>query len=73
MHWVANNKPNNQDLVLKSSILAFHPLHGKHSGKAIADVIYALLERADITGDVCIVQSKFRLLIIKSARTLDPG
>lgn len=55
VHWVANNKPNNQGLVLSSSLLAFHPLHGKHSGKAIAEVIYSLLERADITGEVRIM------------------
>ncbi|KAF8229221.1 hypothetical protein L208DRAFT_1220560, partial [Tricholoma matsutake] len=52
VHWVANDKPNDQHLILKSSLLAFHPLHGKHSSKAIADVIYALIKRADITSEV---------------------
>jgi hypothetical protein len=52
VHWVASSKPNNQGLVLRSSILAFHPLHGKHSGNAIAKVIYSLLKRAGVTGEV---------------------
>ena len=59
VHWVAYNKPNNQGLILKSSLLAFHPLHGKHSGKAIAEVIYSLLERADVTGEVCIMSDSW--------------
>jgi hypothetical protein len=72
VHWVASNKPNNEGLVLKSSLLAFHPLYGKHTGKAIARVIYSLLKRAGITGDVCIVTiDNLSILIITSARTLD--
>lgn len=56
VHWVAYNSQlgdGHGPLVLKSSLLAFHPLHGKHSGKAIANVVYSLLKRANITGHVC--------------------
>ena len=56
VHWVAYNSQlgdGHGPLVLKSSLLAFHPLHGKHSGKAIANVVYSLLKRENITGHVC--------------------
>jgi hypothetical protein len=55
VHWVAYSQSDNQGpLVLKSSLLAFHALHGRHTGGAITDIVYALLERAGVTGDVCV-------------------
>ena len=61
VHWVAygqgslpalNDHGGHGLLVLKSSLLAFHPLHGKHTGKAIANVVYSLLKRAGVTRHV---------------------
>ena len=54
VHWIGYDKPNDQGLALKSSILAFHPLHGKHSGVRIAEVVYHLLGRAGLMGAVCV-------------------
>ncbi|KAF8235363.1 hypothetical protein L208DRAFT_1037491, partial [Tricholoma matsutake] len=50
VHWVAYSQPDNQGaLILKASLLAFHALHGRHTGKAIANIVYALLQRVGIT------------------------
>jgi hypothetical protein len=55
VHWVTYSQSDNQGLlVLKSSLLAIHALHGRHTGRAIANVVYTLLERAGITSDVCV-------------------
>lgn len=49
VHYLVYERPDEkQDMVLKSSILAFHQLKGKHTGKNIADTVTKLLVRADI-------------------------
>ena len=55
---MAYSQPGNQGpLILKSVLLAFHALHGRHTGGAIADIVYALLERAGLTGDVYVTMT----------------
>lgn len=51
VHWIAYERPTvQQDLVLKSSLLAFHPITGQHTGRRIAEVVFKLLQRAGING-----------------------
>lgn len=35
---------------MKSSLLAFHPITGQHTGQRIAEVVFKLLRRAGING-----------------------
>jgi hypothetical protein len=57
VHWLAYERPaEKQNITLKSSLLAFHPITGNHTGKRIAEVIFKLLKRAGVNGgDVCTV------------------
>lgn len=63
MHWIAYERPEEQqNLEMRSSLLAFHPITGQHTGKRIAEVVFKLLQRAGINGgDVCI---KFYMLCL---------
>jgi hypothetical protein len=60
VHWISYERPKEQhNLVMKSSLLAFHPITGKHSGQRIAEVVFKLLQHAGINGgDVCILSSR---------------
>lgn len=65
-------------MVLKSSILAFHQLKGKHSGKNIADTVTNLLKRADVDlQQVCYRLLHYtcssKLIFKFSGLLLDPG
>ena len=41
--------------MMKSSLLAFHPLTGQHTRRRIAEVVFNLLQHVGInSGDVCI-------------------
>jgi hypothetical protein len=57
VHWLAYERPTEkQNLALKSSLLAFHPITGNHTGRRIAEVVFKLLQRAGVNGgDVCTV------------------
>jgi hypothetical protein len=46
-HWVANVEGTSA-LQLKAALIAFHHLHQKHNGKAIAGTIMHLLDRAEV-------------------------
>lgn len=49
IHYLIYERPEAKSgLVLKSSILAFHNLRGKHSGENISKAVTALLRRAEI-------------------------
>jgi len=51
VHWLAYEKPEKKEnLVLKSSLLAFHPVYGKHSATNLAGLFYKLLQRAGVNG-----------------------
>jgi hypothetical protein len=51
VHWLAYKKPEQrEDLVLRSSLLAFHPVYGKHTGANLAELLYQLLARAEVSG-----------------------
>jgi hypothetical protein len=47
-HWVAKVEGTNA-LQLKTALIAFHRLHGKHDGKTLAKTILKLLDRAKLT------------------------
>ncbi len=47
-HWVAKVE-GMTSLELKAALIAFHCLPGKHNGKAIAEAVMELLDRAHIT------------------------
>jgi hypothetical protein len=75
VHWLTYEQPDKHGLTLKSSLLAFHPLYGPHSGRRIAEVVYALLERAGVTcGNVRGDNHALDIpLIITSGCPLDTG
>jgi hypothetical protein len=58
VHWIKFERPAERTgLVLKSSLLAFHALPGRHTGHRIAQAVYQLLKRAGVNGgDVSIFQ-----------------
>ena len=47
-HWVAEVEGTTA-LHLKSALIAFHRLHGRHDGKSLAKVVMQLLDRAGVT------------------------
>jgi len=47
-HWIARNKRSSQ-LELKTALIAFHNVTGKHDGANLAAVVLQLLDRAGIT------------------------
>jgi hypothetical protein len=47
-HWIARNKRSKQ-LELKTALIAFHNVTGKHDGANLAAVVLQLLDRAGIT------------------------
>lgn len=47
-HWIAKVE-RTTSLELKTALIAFHRLPGKHDGKAIAEAVIALLDRARVT------------------------
>lgn len=66
VHWIAYERPaEKQDIVMKSSLLAFQQITGKHTGKRLAEVVFKLLQRAEINGgEVCtdfVFESKFEI------------
>jgi hypothetical protein len=48
-HWIARD---NNTLKLKSSLIAFHRIWGKHTGKNLAAIVLSLLDRAGATSKV---------------------
>lgn len=49
VHYLAYEDPiKKENLSLRSSILAFHPMYGKHTGQNIAETVTRLLVRAGI-------------------------
>lgn len=53
-HWISRDKSTRR-LQLKRALLAFHRLCGGHDGKAMADAVLRLLDRAGITAQVCLL------------------
>jgi hypothetical protein len=47
-HWISRDE-NAQCLEYESSLIAFHNLHGSHSGERIARAILPLLDRVGVT------------------------
>jgi hypothetical protein len=47
-HWIAKENETNA-LKLKSALLAFHRVLGKHDGVTLGDTIIQLLDRAGVT------------------------
>jgi hypothetical protein len=52
-HWIARN---NNSLELKSSLIAFHRVWGRHTGENLATIILSLLDRAGATSKVNYMQ-----------------
>lgn len=50
-HYLINRGPESQELELRASLIAFHPLEGAHTGKNLAETTLRLLDRAGITDD----------------------
>jgi hypothetical protein len=48
-HWIARD---GNGLQLKSSLIAFQRIWGKHTGKNLADIVLYLLDRAGATSKV---------------------
>jgi hypothetical protein len=42
-------------LLLKAALIAFHRLRGTHDGKTMAATVLRLLDRANITANVCVL------------------
>jgi len=56
-HWVA--KVNGMSaLELKMALIAFHHLRDRHDGKTLAETVLKLLDRAQITVKVRLLQKK---------------
>jgi hypothetical protein len=52
VHWIAYKRPiEQQNLVLKSLLLAFHPITGQHTGRRMSEVVLELLQHAGINGE----------------------
>jgi hypothetical protein len=47
-HWIAKVE-GTTSLQLKTALIVFHRLHGRHNGKALVGTIMKLLDRAQIT------------------------
>ena len=50
-HWIATHE-GTDTLKLKTALITFHRLHGKHDGASLADIVIELLDRAGITAKV---------------------
>ena len=50
-HWIAKDEGSNA-LELKTALIAFHRIHGKHDGEMLAGAVLDLLDRARITTKV---------------------
>jgi hypothetical protein len=50
-HWIASVEQT-YGLKLKTALIAFHHLTGRHDGKSLAKVVLHLLDRAGITSKV---------------------
>ena len=50
-HWIAKDKGSTA-LELKTALIAFHRIHGKHDGETLAGAVLSLLDRAWITTKV---------------------
>lgn len=50
-HYMVENGPA-KDLELKSVLIAFHPLEGKHNAKNLAQIVVNLTDRAEVTDKV---------------------
>src|SRR5216684_3165961 len=51
-HWIAKVEQTD-GLKLRTVLIAFHCLTGRHDRKSLAEIILHLLDRAGITGKVC--------------------
>src|SRR6202451_4503075 len=51
-HWIAKEAASGS-LQLKAALIAFHRLCGTHDGKNMAETALQLLDRADVTANVC--------------------
>lgn len=60
-HWIARY---NNSLQFKSSLIAFHRVWGKHSGKNLAKIVFDMLERVGVTSKVFPVNSEHTYIII---------
>jgi hypothetical protein len=54
-HWVARVEGTTV-LQLKTALIVFHNLCGKHNGKTLAETVVKLLDRAQIMVKVCFTQ-----------------
>jgi hypothetical protein len=53
-HWVAKVE-GTTTFQLKTALIAFHRLRGRHNGKALAETVMDILDRAEITGKVSVL------------------
>jgi hypothetical protein len=47
-HWIAK-RGDTDALVLRTALIAFHCLSGRHDGASLADTVLHLLDRAGVT------------------------
>lgn len=50
-HWIAQHTGSGA-LKLKTALIAFHRVRGRHDGLSLAEVVLKLLDRADVTNKV---------------------
>ena len=50
-HWISECEGTGA-LELKTALIAFHRLLGRHDGRSLASIILELLDRAGVTGKV---------------------
>jgi hypothetical protein len=53
-HWVGREKSTRR-LVLRSALLAFHRIIGRHDGENMAQALLHILARAGVTHKVCMI------------------
>jgi hypothetical protein len=58
-HWITRNDNNN--LEFKSSLIAFHRVWGRHTGKNLAAIVLSLLDRAGATSKVNYMQYQYEI------------
>jgi hypothetical protein len=58
-HWIGRHE---NALQFKSSLIAFHRVWGKHTGKNLAKIVFDMLERVGVTSKV-FLNSKFEYFI----------
>jgi hypothetical protein len=54
-HWIIEVEGTSA-LQLKTALIAFHRLHGRHDGKSLAETVLKLLDRAKITVKVSLLR-----------------